>query len=250
MRRLRLRWVAIGIVLAVGVYFALDVIALQYLQSRGGTELARAMTAEEAKVNLGSVPFLPGFIAGRIGEAEVDVRGASASGGLRVQSVMARFQDFRFSWRKMLQLSGSIFATRTDVQVKEAIGLVEIGEGDLEEYIRRQVPMVGDVRIASSGIEVRFLKKKLEEGQPPTGDDLTEPARLLPRIVDRRVTLSLVGLSQVPPQLRSTAQRLERIIDLPSIPEGLRTDVRLGNGVIVIEASGRELELEIGEGPE
>lgn len=250
MRKFRLRWLAIGFVLAVGLYFALDVIALQYLQSRGATELARAMTAEEAKVDLGSVPFLPGFIGGRVAEAEVNVRGASASGGLRIQSVMARFQDLRFSWRKMFQLSGSIFSTRTGVEIEEAFGLVEIGQGDLEEYIRRQMPMVGDVSIDTSGIEVRFLKEELEEGAQPTGDDLTDPARLLPRVTDRRITLSLVGLSQVPPQLRSTAHRLERIINLPAVPEGLRTDVRLGNGVIVVEASGRELELEIGEGQE
>lgn len=248
MRRIRLRWAAIALVLAVGLYFALDIVALQYFESRGATELARAMTGEEAKVDLGGPPFLPGFIRGHVGRVEVSVRGASGAGGLRIQSVMARTQDLRFSWRRMLQLSGSIYSTRTDVGMGEVFGLVEIGEEDLEEFVRRQVALVGDLQIEASGIEVRFLRKRLEPGAEPKEEDLTEPARLLPRVADRRITLTLIGLGQIHPGLRSAARRLERIINLPRVPEGLRTDVRLGDGVIVIEASGRELELTVGEG--
>jgi hypothetical protein len=250
MRRLRLRWIAIGLVLAVGLYFALDVIALQYVQSRGASQLARAMTAEGAEVDLGGIPFLPSFLTGRIPEAEVEVQGASASGGLRVQMVSARFTGVRFSWRKLLRLSGSVFATRTAVSSEEAVGMLEIGQDDLEEFVRRQIPAVGDITIGASGIEVRFLSRDLEEDELPTGDDLTKPARLLPRVADRHLTLSLVGLAEVPEGFRDEARRLERIVDLPAIPESLRTDVRLGNGVIVLEATGRDVELEVGEGPE
>lgn len=250
MRRLRFRWIAIGVVLAVGVYLVVDIVTIQYFESRGATELARAMTAEEAEVDLGSVPFLPGFIGGRVSKAEVSVRGASGAGGLRIQSVMARMQDLRFSWRRMLRLSGSIYSTRTKVKLGDFFGLVEIGEDDLEEFVRRQVPLIGDVQVKASGIEVRFLNRRLERGIDPSGEDLTDPARLLPRIADRRFSLSLIGLAQIPQPLKSAALRLERIIDLPRVPEGLRTDVRLGDGVIVVEASGRELDLTVGEGEE
>jgi hypothetical protein len=157
-------------------------------------------------------------------------------------------QNLRFSWREMLSLSGSIFSARTRVRMENPLGLIEIGQADLEEFVRRHVRQVGDLRINASGIEVRFLKKQLEAGAEPSEEDLTEPARFLPRVEDRRIALSLVGVSQIPEPLRRVASRLEEIIDLPRIPEGLRTDVRLGDGVFVIEATGSELELTVGEG--
>jgi hypothetical protein len=244
------RWIVVGVILAIGLFLALDVVALQYLESRGATELARAMTAEEATVDLGSIPFLPGYIGGRISRAEVDVRGASGAGGLRVQNVKARMTDLRFNWRDLLALSRSIFATRTTVRMKDPLGMVEIGQDDLGDFLKRHVPMVGSVLIDSSGIEVKFLKERLEEGDEPTQEDLTEAARLLPRVADGRIVLSLVGVSQIPPALRPMANRLEQVISLPRIPEGLRTDVRLGDRVFVVEANGTELDLTIGEGSE
>jgi hypothetical protein len=247
MRGRSLRWVVVGVVAIVGLYFALDVVTLRYLESRGATEVARAMTAEEAKVDLGSIPFLPGFLSGRLRSGEVNVRGASGAGGLRVQKVSARMRNMRFSWRHMLSLSRSIFSTRTRVKMEDPFGLIEIGQSDLEEFVRRQVPLVGELRIDASGISVRFRVERPRESTEE-GEELTEPARLLPRIADRRLVLTLVGVSQLPPQFRSAAAALENVIDLPHVPEGLRTDVRLGDGVIVVEASGRELELTVGEG--
>jgi hypothetical protein len=247
MRGRGLRWVVVGLVAVVGLYFALDFVTLRYLESRGATEVARAMTAEEAKVDLGSVPFLPGFFSGRLRSAEVNVKGASGAGGLRVQKVTARLRNMRYSWRDMLALSRSIFSTRTRVKMEEPFGLVEIGQSDLEEFVRRQVPVVRELRIDSSGITVRFgVERPSEDGEQ--AEELTEPARLLPRVQDRRLVLTLVGLSQVPEVFRSAARTLESVLDLPRIPEGLRTDVRLGVGVIIVEASGRDLELTVGEG--
>jgi hypothetical protein len=250
MRRRPLRWILVGIVLAVGLYFVLDVIALQYLESRGAAELATTLTAEEAKIDLGDIPFLPGFVTGRLSRAEITVRGASGSGGFRVQSLNARMSDLRFSWREMFALSRSVFSTRTRLAMSEPIGLVEIGQTDLEDFLQRHIPDVGTVGISSAGVEVRFLEKRLKTGIEPTPDDLTEPARYLPRVRDRRIVLSLIGMAQVPDRFEPSARRVEQVIDLPAIPEGLRSDVRLGEGVITVEASGREAELEIGEGEE
>jgi hypothetical protein len=248
MRTRRLRWVAVGLVVLIGLYFVVDVVALRYMESRGARELTRALTAEEGELELGGIPFLPGFISGRLSRAEASVRGASGSGGLRVQTVRAQMTELRFSWRDMLSLSGSIFATRSEVGMKEPFGMIEIAQDDLGDFLKRHVPMIGSVEIRASGIEVRFLKERLDEGVEPTQGDLTEPARLLPRVLDRRISLSLVGVAQVPPAMRRLAERLERVMDLPQIPEGLRPDVRLGDRVFVVEATGTELELTIGEG--
>lgn len=248
MRGRGLRWVAVGLVVLVGLYFVLDVVALRYMESRGAREITRAMTAEEGELELGGIPFLPGFITGGLGQAEVRVRGASGSGGLRVQTVRAQMSDLRFSWRDMLSLSRSIFSTRSKVIMKDPFGMIEIAQDDLGDFLKRHVPMIGSVEIRASGIEVRFLKERLDPGVEPTQEDLTEPARLLPRVLDRRISLSLVGIAQVPPALRSHAERLEQVISLPRIPEGLRTDVRLGDRVFVVEATGAELDLTVGEG--
>lgn len=248
MRTRRLRWIVVGSIVLIGLYFVLDVVALRYMESRGATELTRAMTAEEGELDLGGIPFLPGFISGRLGKAEAAVRGASGAGGLRVQTVRASMTDLRFSWRDVLSLSRSIFSTRTKVRMEEPFGMIEIAQDDLGEFLKRHVPSIGSVEIRASGIEVRFLKERLDEGVEPTQEDLTDPARLLPRIRDGRLELSVVGVAQVPAELRPLAQRLERVIDLPRIPEGLRTDVRLGNRLFVVEATGAELELTVGEG--
>ena len=248
MRGRRLRWIAVGLVVLIGLYFVLDVVALRFMESRGATELTRAMTAEEGELDLGGIPFLPGFIRGRVSKAEADVRGASGAGGLRVNKVHATMTDLRFNWRDMFALSRSIFSSRSTLRMADPNGRVEISQEDLGEFLKRHVPMIGSVEIRATGIEVRFLKERLGEDEEPTQEDLTEPARLLPRVLDRRIALTLVGVAQVPEGMRSLAERLERVIDLPRIPEGLRTDVRLGDRLFVVEATGSELELTVGEG--
>lgn len=247
MRRLRARWIVVGVIVAVGGFFALDVVALQYLESRGAAQLARSTTAEEAMLDLGGIPFLPNYLRGRLGHAQVDVRGASGKGGFRIQLLRAQMTDLRFNWRKMYALSRSIFSTRTTLRTSGPIGSIEIGQTDLEDFLRRHSAAVGTARISSGGVEVRFLERRLKEGIEPTEEDLSEPARYLPRVTDRKISLVLIGVAQVDAKHRDNAEAIERAIDFPLVPEGLRADVRLGDGVIVIEASGPSLELEIGE---
>jgi hypothetical protein len=245
----RFRWLAVLLLVGVGVYFVLDVAARQYLQSRGGDQIARVLSAQDAKVKLPGIPFLPGFLSGHIGEVDVEVLGASGPGGLRVQSIQARLSEVRFSPRKLFALARSSFATRTTVTALQPVSIVEIGEGDLEDYLTRMVPEVGNVLVKATGIEVSFLKK-LDQPRPnnPSDQDLTPPARLLPSVQDGKIVLTLVGLAGIPPAYRNAAQRLEHVIDLPSIPKGLRTDTRLGKGVIVFESTGDKVSLDIGEG--
>jgi DUF2993 family protein len=245
----RFRWLAVILLVGVGLYFVLDVAARQYLQSRGGDQIARVMSAADAKLKLPGIPFLPGFLRGHIGEVEVEVIGASGPGGLRVQSIQARLSEVRFSPGKLFALARSSFATRTEVTAEQPVGLVELGEGDLEDYLRRMVPEVGNVLVKSTGVEVYFLKD-LSQPAPdnPFDDQLTPPARFLPIVEDGKIILRLVGVAGIPPELRNAAARIEHIIDLPAIPKGLRTDVRLGKGVIVFESTGNSVTLQVGEG--
>lgn len=246
----RFRWLAVVLLVGVGLFFVLDVAARQYLQSRGGDQIARVMSAQDAKLKLPGIPFLPGFLRGRIGEVEIEVIGASAtSGSLRVQSLQARLSQVRFSPGKVFALARSSFATRTEVTAEQPVSLVELGEGDLEDYIRRLVPEVGNVLVKPTGVEVYFLKDAAQPAPDHPGDDeLTPPARFLPIVEDGKILLRLVGVAGIPPNRRNAASRIERIIDLPAVPKGLRTDVRLGKGVIVFESTGERVTLTIGEG--
>src|SRR3954453_22367551 len=90
------RWAAVGLLLAVGLYFVLDIVALQYMQSRGGAEVARAMTAEGATVKLGSVPFLPGFFSGHLSHVSARIVGPTAAGGFGVQEIDFKAGSVKF----------------------------------------------------------------------------------------------------------------------------------------------------------
>lgn len=245
----RLRWLIVVLLVVLGLYFVLDVAMRSYISSRGADQVARVMSAQDATIKLPGIPFLPGFLTGRIGDVEVSVIGASGPGGLRVQSIQARLSELRFSPRKVFALARSSFSTRTKVTADEPVAIFEIGQGDLEDYLLRMVPEVGNVQIKPTGVEVYFLED-LNEPRPerPTEKDLTEPARFLPVVEDGKIVLRLVGVAEVPSDMRFAAQRIEHIIDLPAIPSSLRTDVRLGKGVIVFESTGKQVSLNIGEG--
>jgi hypothetical protein len=208
------------------------------------------MAAEEATVDLGGFPFLPRFMGGSLTGVTVRVQGATASGGLRVQSVETRMVSVAFDASELFALARSSFATRTRVTATEPVGILELEEQDLEDFVRRVVPLVADVHVKSSGIEVRFLKPGVEvtENSNPDEKDMTKPARYLPRIGDGRLVMSLIGISQVPPAFRNDAMRIEGLINLPKIPAGLRPNVSLRNGVIVLEAAGAKVKLALGEG--
>lgn len=239
---------AVAAIVLVGLYLVVDVVALQYLKSRGASEVAEAMAAERASVNLGGLPFLPSLMRGRLRSAEVAVTGASGAGGLRVQTVQARMIDVRFDADEVFSLARSRFSGRTKVRGREPIGRVEIIETDLEEYLRRRVPSLQGVDISSSGIELRFV---VPPDVPIVGDvaeEVTPTARLLPRLEERRLVLRLVGVSSLPDALVGQARLAAGSLELPPIPIGLSTDLNLGNGVLVVEASGPSVELDIGEG--
>jgi hypothetical protein len=250
MRRRWWRWVAVGIVVIVGFFFALDVVSVQYLESRGAAEIARTMSAEEATVDLGGFPFIPRFLSGRLTGVSVMVQGASASGGLRVQSIEARMQEVQFSPGQIFALARSSFATRTKVTATEPLAILELGQQDLEDFVRRAIPLIGDLRVKASGIEVRFLNpdEALDRSRPPTKNDLTKPARYLPVMRNGQLSLSLISVSQIAPIYRADAGRLERVIDLPRLPSGLNPDVTLRDGVVVVQAQGAKVSLVVGEG--
>jgi hypothetical protein len=247
MRRRRWRWVAVGIVLAVGLYFVGDIVMLQYLQSRGAAEIARTLSAEDATIDLGGVPFLPSFLGGELSDVSVKIRGATATRGLRIGSVEAQFDRFSFEPGDLFAVARSSFGTATKVKGVLRFGLIELTENDIEEFVRRQIPLVGDVHLKTSGIEVSFLKDPDLIGEPnPDEKAFTKPARFLPVIRDNKLVFDLTSVSQLDPRFRNDAARIEKIIDLPDVPEGLSTDVSMRDGVVVIEANGN-VTVEIGE---
>lgn len=251
-RRRRWRWVAVGLVLLAGLFVVVDIVVLQYIESRGAREIARTMSAEETTVDLGGFPFIPRFFGGRLTNVSVRVTGASATGGLRVQSVEARMLAVEFEPGAVFALARSSFATRTKVTADDPFGILEIAEQDLEDYVKRAVPLVGDVEVKGGGIEVFFTPRvdaDLPDRAQDALDELTEkPARYLPVVEDGRLVLSLVSVSQIDRRFRFDASRLERLIQLPKIPTGLRTSVSWRDGVVVMEAQGPKVTLTVGEG--
>ena len=241
-----------GIVVLFGLYAVVDIVTVQYIESRGAAEIARTMSAEEAKVDLGGFPFIPRFLRGKLTAVSVEVSGASAAGGMRVQSIEARMDEVRFKPGDIFALARSSFATRTKVTAVQPIGILELGQSDLRDFVTRSVPLVRDVVVKSSGIEVYFkprLNADLPEEAQQALDELADkPARYLPVIENGRLALSLVSVSQIDKRFRFDAGRLESLIQLPKIPGGLRPDVSLRDGVVVLEAQGSKVTITVGEG--
>jgi hypothetical protein len=252
MRRRRWRWVAVGLVLAVGLYFVADVVLLQYLESRGAAEMARTLSAEDATVDLGGIPFIPGFLGGDLSDISVNIRGATAPGGLRIQSIETRFDQVSFKPGELFAIARSSFGTESVVSGRQPVAQIVLVESDIEEFIRRQLPLVGDVHVKASGIEVSFLTDTDLIGDPnPDEKALTKPARFLPVIRDQELLLDLTSVSQLVPSFRADAARIEDLIDLrpndEDVPDGLSTNVSMRNGALVIDAQGAEVKLTVGE---
>jgi len=252
MRRRRWRWVVVGIVVLLGLFAVVDVVTLQYIESRGAAELARTMSAEEAKVELGGFPFIPRFLGGKLTNVTVTVTGASAAGGLRVQSIEAHMDEVRFKAGAIFALARSSFSTRTKVTALQPLGILELGQQDLQDFVTRAVPLVSEVRVKSSGIEV-FFKPNIgaelpDEAQKALDELASKPARYLPVVRNGRLGLSLVSVSQIDRRFRFDAERLENLIQLPQLPAGLRPDVSLRDGVVVLEAQGNQVTITVGEG--
>jgi hypothetical protein len=251
-RRRGLRWAAAGVLVAVGLYFVLDIVMLRYLESRGRDQIVQTMSAEDGSLDLGNVPFLTSFLRGRLDTAEVRIRGANAPGGLRVQTVTAKLNDVRFSPWRMFALARSSFAPRSKITSSSPFGSIELSENDLEDYIQGKVPGIGSVDVKGSGIEVFFLTEgvTLAEDDESEEEKLSQPARYLPRVENGRLLLVPTSLSQIHESFRSEAGRIRNLIELPRFPEGLRSDVRLGEGLVIVEVNGPDVELTLGEGNE
>jgi hypothetical protein len=188
---------------------------------------------------------------GKLTNVSVNVKGASAAGGLRVQSIEARMDEVRFKPGDIFALARSSFATRTKVTAVRPLGILELGEQDIKDFVTRAVPLVGDVQVKASGIEV-FFKPAIDvqlpdEASKALDELLKKPARYLPVIRDGRLALSLVSVSQIDKRFRFDASRLENLIQLPKVPAGLRPDVSLRDGVVVLEAQGSKVTLTVGE---
>lgn len=248
MRSRGYRWVVVGVVAAIGLLAALDVVALQVFESRGGSQIAQTMAAEEASLDLGGFPFLPNYLRGRLGTVGVDVTGASG-GGLRVASVETGFSDARFDASDMFALLRNRFATRTAFTGKDVFARIEVASDDLESFLRSRIPLVQEVRIATSGVEV-FLGSEDGDEREDDEDEEERPARFLPDVEGRRLVLVATGRAGFTSAERDAIERIETAIDLPMVPEGLQTDVQLGDREFVVEASGPEVTLDIGEGGE
>ncbi len=127
----------------------------------------------------------------------------------------------------------------------DVLGRAEVASDDLERFLRSRVPLVQEVRISTSGVEVFLGDGDREE---PEDDADERPARFLPDVEDRRLVLVATSRAGFSSEERDAIERIEAAIDLPRVPEGLQTDVQLGDRTFVIEASGPEVTLEIGEG--
>lgn len=248
-RRTRLlRWLAIGTVALVGACVALDVVVLNYTESRAASELARGLAGEAATVDLGGFPFVPSFVTGRMGRASGRVRGANAPGGLRVGSISVVATDLRYSPRRAFALVRSRFAARTELRAAEAIVEVHLNEQDIEDHLQSKLAIAPEVRITPAGVEVSYDVPGVTPSPSPSDDEQpAASARFLPRMEAGVLSLRLVSIARVPARFREEALRTSELITLPKMPDGLRADIRLGDGVIVALAQGRDIAILIGE---
>ena len=243
-----------------------DVVTLRYLESRGAAELAQAMTAEEAEASYGSPPFIPSFFTGHRPSVEARVRGASGPGGLRVAGFELRLRDVKYSPRRMLALTRSRFSQATTVEAGEVIAQIHVRSADIAAYLRSRGADVDKVRVTSAGVTVTFRDPEPEPGttpgpgaspspspRPSDGppeehvEEVSRAARYLPRVEEGMFRLQVVSVAKVRVRFREDAFRIAELVSLPRFPSGLRTDIRLGKGVITIEATGTDVEKSIGE---
>jgi hypothetical protein len=54
--------VGVGLLVAVGLYFVIDIVTLRYLEARGRDQIVQTMSAEDGSLDLGNVPFLTRFV--------------------------------------------------------------------------------------------------------------------------------------------------------------------------------------------
>ena len=264
MRRVRWSWLAVALVVLTGLYFVCDVVVLRYIESRGAAQLAQTFDAESATADLGNVPFLPGFFSGHLHQVSGHVSGASAPGGLRIDKIDIALQDVTFSPRHLMSLARSRFSARTKVKAAQANVTLQINERDVHDYLVSKISSVRGVRVTSSGVAVTFNEAAPAGSYPtptPTPAPSSSPqatpappppppastARYLPRVENGVFQFVLVSSVNVAYDLRGDALQIEELIRLPQLPQALRSDVRLGDGVIVVESVGRDVQMNVGE---
>ena len=262
MRRIRWSYLAVALVVLIGLYFVCDIVMLRYIESRGAAQLAQTLDAESATADLGGVPFIPSFVSGRLYTVSGRVNGASAPGGLRIDKVGIDLSDVRFSPRHLLSLARSRFSARTDVKAGQVLVSLQITERDVHDYLVSKISSVQGVRITSSGVAVSFnvpapastFVVPAPSPTPAPGETPKPPpppppstARFLPRVQDGVFQFVLVSTINVAPRLRGDAAQIAELVRLPRLPGRLRSDVRVGDGVIVVEATGRDVEMNVGE---
>jgi hypothetical protein len=262
MRRARWSWLAVALVVLVGLYFVCDVVALHYIESRGAAQLAQTLDAESATADLGSVPFLPGFVSGHLHSVSGHITGASAPGGLRVDDIDISLQDVSFSPRHLISLARSRFSARTDVKAAQALVTIQLAEQDLHDFLVSKISSVRGVRVTSAGVAVTFNQPAPASSLPtPTPSPSPKPgatpappappppstAHSRPRVEGGVLQLVLVSTVNVAADLQGDAESIEELVRLPRLPSSLRSDVRLGDGVIAVEAVGRDVEMNVGE---
>ena len=256
-----------GLVVLTGLYFVCDVVVLRYIESRGAAQLAQTFDAESASADLGNVPFLPSFIGGHLHQVSGHISGASAPGGLRIDKIDITLGDVTFSPRHLVSLARSRFSALTKVKAQQANVALQINERDIHDYLVSKVSSVRGVRVTSSGVAVTF-NEPAPAGSYPTPSPAPTPspspgatpgppppppppppstARFLPRVEGGVFQFVLVSTVNVAYDLRGDADQIEELIRLPRLPDSLRSDVRLGDGVIVVEAAGRDVQMNVGE---
>lgn len=258
-----------ALVVLVGLYFVADVVFLRYIESSGGAQLAQSFDAEGASINLGGVPFLPSYVSGHLVQASGRVSGASAPGGLRIDEITIQLQDVRFSPRHVLSLARSRFSSRTDIKAAQASVTVQLNERDIHDYLASKISSVRGVRVTPSGVSVIFNEPAPAGSYPtptpspsPTPNPSGSPApsatpappppppstaRYLPHIDGGVLDLILVSSVNVAYDLRGDADQVSELMRLPPLPVDLRSDVRLGNGTVVMESVGSDVEMNVGE---
>lgn len=222
--------------LLAGLFVAADIVLLRLAESRLATGTARALAAESANSELGTFPFLPSFVGGRAGPIAMNIVGASAS-GIRVDRVDATAESVLFDPSETFALVRSRFAPRSQFLLMEVEVRVSVIGTDLAEYARARTSELIDIRITSGGIEATF---RLPDGT------ISPPARFFPAVVDNKITLRLTGTSGLPEFAVTQAMALEGVLDLPFIPDDLRSDVELEKGKFVVSLSGSRVPFSFG----
>jgi hypothetical protein len=135
---------------------------------------------------------------------------------------------------------------------------LQLSERDIKEYLTSKIGAVSDVRVSSVGVAITFASANpvspvptptpaIEPSSPAPTSPPPSMARFLPHVTGGVLQLELVGSVDLASEFRNDAEQVAELVRLPRLPKGLQADVRLGDGVIVVEAQGSNIDVRIGE---